>query len=212
MSSTNNFLNNISKAASYFGLSEKRLRAIADGFVRGSLWFVMWALILAAPLFFVLYLIAPEPHSTVDDFARSVVASVIQAAGGTSSFSAAGGVLENAKFFMDAAARPTALTFILAFFAYKRGRVRQAAEVSEKGSESTSLHYGLGLGAGFATLASIATYFVSGVVASTEGVGEANAAAPAESDDISIIPYNANVLSMQEPPTPGPPQSSPSLL
>lgn len=167
MSSTNNFLNNISKAASYFGLSEKRLRAIADGFVRGSLWFVMWALILAAPLFFVLYLIAPEPHSTVDDFARSVVASVIQAAGGTSSFSAAGGVLENAKFFMDAAARPTALTFILAFFAYKRGRVRQATEVSEKGSESTSLHYGLGLGAGFATLASIATYFVSGVVAST---------------------------------------------
>jgi hypothetical protein len=167
MSSNNNFLNTVSKTASYFGLGESRLRAFADGFVRGSLWFVLWSLILAAPLFFLLYLIAPEPQSSVDDFARSVVASVLQTAGGTSSFSAAGGVLENAKFFLDVAARPTALTFILAFFAYKRGRIRQSSEISDKGSDSTSLQYGIGLGAGFATLASAATFFVSGVVAST---------------------------------------------
>lgn len=167
MASTNNFLDRLNKSANYFGLSEKRLRAFGEGFVRGSLWLVIWGLILTVPLFITLYLVLPEPHSSIDDFARSVVATVIQAAGGSSSFSAVGGLLENSKFYLDAALRPTALTLILAIVAYKRGRNRQVTEVSEKGSESTSFTYALGLGMGFASLATAATFFISGVVAST---------------------------------------------
>lgn len=167
MSSNNDFINRINQLSNFFGLTEKRLRAFADGFVRGSLWFVIWGLILAVPVFITLYLILPEPHSSIDDFARSVVATLTQSSGGLSSFSAAGGLLENSKYFMDAALRPTALTLILAIVAYRRGRARQALEVNEKGTESTSLTYALGLGIGFATLTSLATWFVSGVIASS---------------------------------------------
>lgn len=170
MSSNNDFLSSINKISNFFGLTEKRLRAFAEGAARGSVWLVLWAIALASPLFISYFIAAQTPGSSIDDFSRTVIASIIQTAGGVSSFSSIGGALESTRFFIDAALRPTGLTLLLAFFAYKRGRIRQASETTDKGSENTGMAYSLGLGAGFSTLATLVTLFVSGLVNSSEGV------------------------------------------
>lgn len=170
MSSTNDFLNLVNKTTNFFGLTERRIRAFADGAARGAVWLVLWAIAIATPLFISYFITAQTPGSSIDDFSRTVITSLIQAAGGVSSFSSVGGAIESAQFFIDAALRPTALTLAIAFIAYKRGRIRQASEVNDKVSENTGMAYSLGLGAGFATLASVVALFVNGLVNSAESV------------------------------------------
>jgi hypothetical protein len=167
MPSNNDFLSSINKISNFFGLTEKRLRTFADGFGRGSFWLVLWGLVIAFPLFIGYFILPQTPLSSIDDFARTVAATLLQSAGGQSTFTAVGGILENSKFFLDAALRPTALTLILAIVAYRRGRTRQTIETTDKGSESTGLAYAMGLGSGFATLATLATFLFSGIVSNT---------------------------------------------
>lgn len=170
MSTNNDFLNRVSSASNFFGLTEKRLRAFGEGAARGSIWSALWAIALATPLV-ILYFISPQiPGSSLDDFSRAVTSALIQAAGGVSNFSATGTLIESSQFFIDAAVRPTALTLILVLLAYRRGRTRQASETTARGSETTVFAYALGLGVGFATLAAVATFFVSGVSISSQGV------------------------------------------
>lgn len=111
-----------------------------------------------------LFVFTSDPTTTVSDFARSVIASLLQASGGFSSLSASGGGLDGSTFYLDVALRPTALTLLLAFLVYRQGRARQADANLDRSAESTSLAYALGLGAGFATLATLATFVASGVV------------------------------------------------
>lgn len=167
MSSNNDFLNSVNKISNFFGLSEKRIRVFFEGFARGSFWLVLWGLVIALPLFIGYFILPQSPLTSIDDFARSVSATLLQTAGGQSSFTAIGGILESSKFFLDAAIRPTALTLILAIFAYRRGRTRQAVETSDKGSENNGLSYALGLGAGFASMATIASFLFTGIVSNT---------------------------------------------
>ena len=177
MSSNNDLFTSINKISNFFGLTEKRLRAFTEGFGRGSFWLVLWGLLIALPLFIGYFILPQTPLSSIDDFARAVAATLLQTAGGQSTFTAVGGILENSKFFLDAALRPTALTLILVIVAYRRGRSRQAIETNDKGSESTGLAYAIGLGAGFATMATLATFLFSGIVSNT-GFLRAETASP----------------------------------
>lgn len=170
MSSNKDLANRISTISNFFGLTDKRLRAFGEGAARGSIWLALWAIALAVPLL-IIYFIAPQvPGSSLDDFSRAVISSLVQVGGGFSNLSATGTIMESSQFFIDAAVRPTALTLILLLVAYRRGRMRQALESSARGSESTVLAYALGLGVGFASLATAATFFVSGVAISSQGL------------------------------------------
>lgn len=163
MPSNNQFLARLLQASGFFGVTERRIRAFGEGFAKGSWWLILWALVLSVPIFLSLFVITSDPTTTVSDFIRAVIASVVQASGGLSSLSATGGSLDGLTFYLDVALRPTALTLLLAVLAYRQGRARQADENRDRSSEGTSLSYALGLGAGFASLAAVATYVASGV-------------------------------------------------
>jgi hypothetical protein len=140
--------------------SEPLRRVLTEGYARGALW----AGILTSAAILPVFLLTLSSQLTFDEFARSVVISAISAAGGLITLASDSGLGVTGEIFAEIGLRPTLITLLIGFLAYRAGgKVKElrGGEISLKTLSSLSA---LGLGAGFASVLFAMSFFAQGSI------------------------------------------------
>lgn len=148
--------------------SEAVRRVLIEGYARGALWAAVLTSASIIPIF-LLSLSLTETYS-FDEFARAVLATAISAAGGFLSLASESGLVTGETIYLDVGIRPTLITLLIGYLAYRTGGKIKEFRSSEASLKSISSLNAIGLGLGFVSVFVALSFFAKGPIAAFSGV------------------------------------------